>query len=295
VQPSPSCSDFSRAHDEPMIGTASRVRNWLLIEQGGEWGYDAVMESELDPVIGLELKGRVGSRVRILLIQRAGSAGRSRRACFAAHTSPTERWVQRWDIEDPGELLELDVDALARGARPSTGTTWEGPLYLVCTNGGRDQCCRIRGRPAAERLLGLRPDEAWGSSHVGGDRFAPNIVCLPHGLYFGRADPEGIEGIVARYEGGAIDLPHFRGRSSYEPVVQAGEVLVRARTGIDGVDDLVLATRRDHGGGRSTLAFTDRAGGSHDIVLQVRRGARRPLTCASGFPGAPLEFFELAS
>ena len=29
----------------------------------------------------------------------------------------------------------------------------------------------------------------WQSSHIGGDRFAGNVVFLPEGLYYGRVEP----------------------------------------------------------------------------------------------------------
>jgi hypothetical protein len=288
-----SCSSLARSHGEPMLGTASRVRSWLLVEQPGEWGANALTESELDRGLAAELKARAGGRVRVLLTRRSDEEMPERRRCFLVHSGAARHWVRSWDVGDPSDLLRVDFGALVAGQPPDVGVDWPGPLYLLCTNGRRDPCCETRGGPAARALRGLRPERSWECSHVGGDRFAANLVCLPHGIYFGRAGPEALERIVSLYEGGVIDLAHYRGRSCYEPVVQAAEALVRARTGLAGIDDLVPEERRDHGSGSSTLTFRDRAGARHEAVIGVTRAVPRPLTCSSSAPGAPREFVEL--
>ena len=61
---------------------------------------------------------------------------------------------------------------------------------LVCTHGVHDTCCAIRGRPVAAALAAEWPGQVWECSHVGGDRFAPNVVVLPDGFYYGNLDPE---------------------------------------------------------------------------------------------------------
>ena len=56
------------------------------------------------------------------------------------------------------------------------------PLVLVCTNGRHDPCCATFGRPLARVLReGAQRDDVWECSHIGGDRFAANIVILPEG------------------------------------------------------------------------------------------------------------------
>ena len=65
-----------------------------------------------------------------------------------------------------------------------------GPILLVCTHGVHDTCCALRGRPVAAALAARWPGQVWECSHVGGDRFAPNVVVLPDGFYYGNLDPE---------------------------------------------------------------------------------------------------------
>src|ERR687896_611014 len=87
------------------------------------------------------------------------------------------------------------------------------PLYLVCTHGSKDACCAVRGRPLAAALASIRPAETWECSHIGGDRFAPNLVCLPHSLFYGQVGPSDVAEVVSAYERGELSLPFLRGRS----------------------------------------------------------------------------------
>ena len=49
------CASLSRALGEPLLGTASRVRGWVLLEQPGPWGREAVLQSRLDRDLAVAL------------------------------------------------------------------------------------------------------------------------------------------------------------------------------------------------------------------------------------------------
>jgi (2Fe-2S) ferredoxin len=90
---------------------------------------------------------------------------------------------------------------------------------------------------------------------VGGDRFAGNLVCLPGGHYFGRVGPAEAARVVDLHLQGTIDLDHYRGCCVDPPVVQAAEWFARHRTGLAGVDDLVLDGRRPPRGRADAVRF----------------------------------------
>jgi hypothetical protein len=92
----------------------------------------------------------------------------------------------------------------------------------------------------ARAIADQYPESTWESSHFGGDRFAGNLVALPHGCYFGRVDPVDGPRIAGDYAGGRLDLDHYRGRSCYPFPVQAAEHLIRGRGALHRVDDLRL-------------------------------------------------------
>ena len=67
------CSALSEAAHEPMVATASRVRNWLLIEHDGPWGRDAFLDARLPADLGSALVRRTRPHgVRPILIRRSG-------------------------------------------------------------------------------------------------------------------------------------------------------------------------------------------------------------------------------
>src|SRR5215217_9460642 len=90
------CATLSRALEEPLYGTASRVRGWVLLEQPGPWGREAVTESRLEPTLAVELEQAAeAAHLRLLLIRRPGRGASQPHACFVAHTSPGSRWLER--------------------------------------------------------------------------------------------------------------------------------------------------------------------------------------------------------
>jgi Sucrase/ferredoxin-like len=308
------CATLSRALEEPLYGTASRVRAWVLLEQAGPWGSEAVLESRLDRDLAAALyQAADAAHVRLLLIRRPGRRGGpgDRRggppvdqaagqpyACFVAHTSRQDRWLERRHLEDPAELLALDMAAVVAGRRPGFGEEVAEPVYLVCTNGRHDRCCATYGRPLALALAASHGELIWESSHVGGDRFAGNLVCLPGGHYFGHVGPDDAARVVALHRKGTIDLDHYRGCCIDPPAVQAAEWLARRHTGLLGADDLDLVGRDRPDRDLAVVRFR-RPGG--DVLRVVLRLAPSPdprlLTCHSARPEAPptYELLELAA
>jgi hypothetical protein len=274
-----SCSSRSLAGDEPLIGTASRYRLWLLVEQPGRWGHDALVESGFPMEVGVGLRELgVRLRMRVALIKRRDRPWPStRRRCFAAYTGVGERRVRTFEVGDPGELLDMDLVALARGRFTDLGDPLAGPLFVACTHGKHDPCCARRGAPLY-RALAERPD-VWECTHIGGDRFAGNLVCFPHAVYFGRVPPHRAPEIVEGYEGGRLDLEHYRGRSCYSPPVQAAEHLLRERHGLVGVEDLELLAQRPEGGGIHRVSFRDPKGLDREVQVRVTLSEPRALTC----------------
>src|SRR5262249_30443840 len=123
----------------------------------------------------------------------------------------------------------------------SPGPALDHPLLLVCTHGKHDRCCARYGRPLHAALReGLDDDWVWQVSHIGGDRFAGNLVCLPEGLYFGRVGPDDAWPLLEDYLRRRVRLENFRGRSCYPFAVQAAEHRLREEFGLLEIDALRL-------------------------------------------------------
>ena len=272
------CSTASSARDEPLAGTASTVRAWLLLEHPGPWGRDAFVDARFDrDGLGVEIERR-GRRagVRPLLIRRVDRDEVDERPLAFAVSSTPEPRIERGSLGSLEEALSLDLDALGRGERLGLEPD-DGPLFLVCTHGRHDACCAERGRPLAFALAEAFPDATWEASHLGGDRFAGNVVALPQGLYFGRVTPEDAAAVGRAFVEGRLSLRHLRGRSTMPMAVQFAEHALRVSLRLDRLADVEPERwRRDGDVVTSTFRTT---AGERTVSLAVERSEPHALTC----------------
>src|SRR5262245_13865966 len=184
---------------------------WVALEQPGPWGRDAAAQSHLESEIGSALAANAkAAGARFVLIRGVGQHADDHhvheRIVLVSCCVPGREWLLSGTITDPKDLLALDTSALVEGdidgVRASLPTLTEAtqPVFLVCTNGRRDVCCAVRGRPVAREAAHLRPGQVWETSHTGGHRFAPTGVLLPYGLTLARLTADDV---VAALDAGA--------------------------------------------------------------------------------------------
>jgi hypothetical protein len=151
------CAAGSVALAEPLAGTASTVRPFLLLEFPGPWGVDALRDGRLPAHTAAELDRRCARLgVRPLLIRRHGRSRTDGIRCFAAYAHPHRPWLESTTIHAAEEVLDLDLDRLSRGE--SVGLQEHpDPVFLVCTHGRHDACCAELGRPIAAALAASHP------------------------------------------------------------------------------------------------------------------------------------------
>jgi hypothetical protein len=278
----PFCSDLSRQNDEPLAATASRIDHWFLIEYRGLWTRDALPGSGLSDQVKRHLREQVAAvpHGRLLFIRRPDRRRRPELVAFVASSRPGEEILTRFEFEAYEDLRGVDLRAGSRASHP---------LFLACTHGKHDPCCARYGRPLYEALRDeLDSDWAWQVTHIGGDRFAGNLVCLPEGLYYGRVHREAASSVLDEHLARRVLLDHYRGRSIYSFPVQAAERSVREATGLTGIDDLSLE-QVDWRTNGCEVAFRA-AGRSHRVSVEAERGDLTLLTCASDAPKRPLRY-----
>ncbi len=290
------CSATSRALGESLWGTASTVVNWLLVEEPGPWGTKALEHSRLPEQVAAHLRRqRREHGVRIVLIRRHGRHVPDGIQVYAAHAGLRARWLEHVHLPGPEALLDVDLGPMRRGSRLGLGTGQAEQIYLVCTNGRHDPCCSERGRPVANALQEALGDRVWEVSHIGGDRFAPNVVCLPAGVYLGRVEPDEAVAVVGRFDRGEVDLDRYRGRCAYDFATQAADAFLRQHTGVAGLDDVAL-TRRiplPDDGVEATFAVAE--GATYSVRVEVGHpGPERRITCG-GDPGTAPPAYRLVS
>jgi hypothetical protein len=278
VDPAYRCAAASVLRDDPLAGTASTVRAFLLLEHPGSWGVDALRDARLPQGLGPELRDAAAAAgVRVLLVRRPGRPAERERRVFAAFADPHAPFLEAGSVTDLREVLDLDLTAL-RAGRSSGLDRHEGSVFCVCTHGRHDACCAERGRPVAAALALARPDEAWEVSHIGGDRYAGNMLVLPHGLYYGRLDPRAAIAVAAAHTSGQLDLNHLRGRSGLPMAVQAAEIGLRRELGETRTDAVRFTRRRAVAD--SIEAEIEVAGSSYVVTVRSSASADgHRLTC----------------
>lgn len=256
------CAASSLAAAEPLAGTATVASDWLLVEARRAWGRDAVVDSGLAADVQESLAAFPG---KVLLVRRPDRRGGV--TVIRAHAEESGGTALRQEVGSLEELPLLNVQA---------GEPVAGPIFLVCAHGRRDPCCARLGLPLFEALGPfVEPTRLWQASHLGGHRFAPNVVVLPYGIQLGRIPIERAAEVVALVTEGRIPVDLYRGRTIYAPAVQAAEIAVRSVAAADGIDDLRLVTRDD-----DLVTFATPAG---EVTVRVEQqpGPLVPASCGA--------------
>ena len=279
------CSFAADLRGDPLAGTAAPALGFLLIEQPGPWGRLALTDSRLDPDVGRQVSARaVAAGLRALLIRRPGRHEPLPRRRFAVVDARPGREATRWgEFVADQELLDIPLDDTV--AAP----TYD-PIYLVCTHGRHDTCCAMRGRPVAAALAAVRPEQTWECSHVGGDRFAANVVALPHGLYYGRVDAGNVVEVVEAHERGEVVPRLLRGRSRWLPAAQAAQQHARERYGDVSIGAFEPAGTLPLGDGRWQVRLRHDRGYLFVTVAAAARPEKGLLTCHAVNPAHPPTF-----
>ena len=216
--------------DQPMLGTAAVVDVWLLLEYRPAWRAKAMADNALGEAVrswlahGIEALEGQGYKVRPQFI-RQPEIDRPDTRLLVHHDGV----LRAFGSGGPGYdgLVRTPIESLFHG---ESGERLEAPRYFVCTNGQRDLCCARFGLPVYNKLREQVGERVWQVTHLGGHRFAPNVLVLPQGVLYGRvgtangdAGDESIEQFAAEVEAGGVPRRYLRGRSCYPKPVQAAE------------------------------------------------------------------------
>ena len=214
------CSDLCLASGEPMLGTATQVDVWLLLEYKPVWRAKAIEDNDLAmatrgwidrTVAAVEARG---GKARLQFIRRP-ELDTALTTLFVAESGA----LRRFQGEGYAEVQHLDIDT---APMDEVGD----PQYFVCTNGQRDLCCARYGLPVYAELRARVGERAWQTTHLGGHRFAPNVLTLPQGAIYGRVFAEDVPEFTTLIEDGEMSKRHLRGRSAYPPEAQVAETLL---------------------------------------------------------------------
>ena len=243
------CSDISLARKEPLIGTANQVDIRLMLEYRGEWRAKATTDNDLPLAVVSwldEIQEEASRRTLIPRIQliRSERNQNDPLTCFIANDGA----LFRHEFVEYEEIIKMNP--FEDTTEPQAETH-----YFVCVNGQRDLCCSRLGSVAYREIRQICPDRCWRTTHLGGHRFAPNILVLPDNLLYGRVFSDVLPDFVEQVENGNLYKPLLRGRGIYAPEEQVCEL--RAQGSVHDIED---------NGDGTYLCFTDL--GEETVVLE---------------------------
>jgi hypothetical protein len=272
------CTEAALRRGDQLAGTTTPIRGFLLVEHPGPWGEVALRDARIPETTRSWLRRQVeATRVRVLLVRRRASRRGEAVRVFAVRTG---EWCESALLDRIEDVQSVDLAAVASGRSPGL-EPWTDPLVLVCTHGRHDACCAERGRPVAGALSEVAPDLVWESSHLGGDRFAGNVLVLPEGLGFGWLDVGRAPALLDDLSRGLVDLALLRGRATLSMPAQFAEVHLRRELGERGVDAVHhIRTRRDADEREVGVVVTFEVDGTtYDVRVRSTLGAPAALTC----------------
>lgn len=224
------CEHGTASHDgtEPSMASAPEAsRAWLLIEHPGPWPHEPT-EAVLPDPLGDLVSAAAELGIRVQMIRRPGRRMGDAYGIYAGWTAGAEPWLRR----APRDGIEgLDLEKLAAGSAPGFGSMVREPVFLVCTHAQRNACCARLGGPLAQALAARYPGQVFQTTHVGGHRFAANLVILPHGLYYGPVGVAEATAAIDAYQRGAVTAGRYRGRAGQPRPTQEAEHEALTRAG----------------------------------------------------------------
>jgi hypothetical protein len=277
------CADLARNTREAIFGTGGSAETYILVEYPGGWEPRAVTDSTLaEPVKNyLEILTKAPVKAKTWLIKQDRKRI-ERINMFVVVVREHDPVIYRFELGSYDEMLTIDIAGIVAGHVDAAGSISTAPLFLVCTHGRHDKCCAKFGYPTYKLMHQYAPDNTWQVSHVGGDRFAANVVAFPHGIFYGHVGNEDAIEIVDQYRTGAIQLKNYRGRACYLKEAQAAEYFVRSQSGILELDRLSLMSLEKNSDGSAwtaVFAETDETK-RHGVWFSRRRSQYQSfLTC----------------
>ncbi len=240
------CSQMSSQSGEHLYGTALEVKNWFLLEYSGVWKRDALAQSALPEEVKDHLGGLLSSfeESRVQLIGGPGPS-KGNFAFYYAHSSEFSPKLYKFEIEKYEDLLSIDLPELVETGEVEKFSCPER-LALVCTHGAHDGCCAVVGSGVYKELLKKEGISAWRTSHVGGHRFAANLVMLPEGIYYGRVNDGNLDDVISSHLRGEIFLDCYRGRSCFSQTSQVSDYFLRKEIEKLGIYDIKWEFEKDN-------------------------------------------------
>jgi hypothetical protein len=203
------CSDYSREAGEDIIGSATNYQTYILVECPLPWTSEAFNSKWVPENLRLlvdEVK-RSKLPIRFLLIANdlSHKVNHTTLLIYQKQEGLSNGYHKQEfklpNIEQVAGVIQKCLWGISANFEVETNTLRD---ILVCTHGSHDKCCARYGAPfyfkvtATTADLNLDNVRIWKSSHFGGHRFAPTVIDLPEGRYYGCLELDSFRTILTR-------------------------------------------------------------------------------------------------
>ena len=297
------CSVFSENKNEDPGGSAPSWKRCVIVEVEKPWEKEVAESRHFPPAVS-EALGRAeqrGVEVKLHCVapDKEYSVEGSTRVIYCSRPDGPFAGFNKDEFVVPsdqvGPLVEslLDGSDAPRSFEPYRQDTSKTRDILVCTHGSHDTCCASFGYPiyhflrfryAPELSGALR---VWRVSHLGGHRFAPNLVDMPEGRNWVRLGRDALEALVYRNRPVSTMKQHYRGWVGLDsPFEQAAEREVFAREGWGWVRRAVSGRTTADDGERAEVriefaSLEGTSSGAYDATVE-RSGTAPRIDCLTG-------------
>ena len=229
------CSDNSRKLGEEIIGTASNCETYILIECSPPWHTQALNSRLIPDNLRQLIADTKSTRISVTFLLIANDISHKK------YETTLIIYQKKSGISNGFRQQEFKLDNIEQVATTVRKLLWsklsdvepEIPRkrdILICTHGSHDQCCARYGNRLYFYLkdklipnLGLENIRLWRSSHFGGHRFAPTMIDLPEGRYYGNISAELCPSILTRKGDIKVLRQIYRGWGILAPPIQVLE------------------------------------------------------------------------
>lgn len=272
-----SCSQYSRQNNEAWLGTASPAQVWIALSHPKPWGATALASVDIGDQNRKHLTSLFSlysdSRIQIITQKETSDI-----VLFFAVAFEHDQRLYRIPLENYDQILKLSwKDIIAHKPEYQKYLT-DDAIYLICTNAQHDPCCGERGQALFDQYS--HNEQVWQCSHLGGDRFAANMVSLPTGSYYRRVDADALRNIIATEQKNRVHISNFAGRSCYERITQVAFYYLLKTYPETTINDWTFKNKEETEPLLFNVTFLDQDG--HEVIVtieQINTGISDFFTC----------------
>ncbi|MEM7794657.1 MAG: sucrase ferredoxin [Cyanobacteria bacterium P01_C01_bin.118] len=220
------CSVISKNNGEDPIGTTHQYDYWIVIETPLPWNMEKWQtDPAMAPILGLfeQLILQQGIKLRPLAIApdpAYSHPGYTRVLYYHRPTNLFNQYDKQEYLIPEDQVYPLLLALFQTPACLQDFDSYQQSVItrdlLICTHGNVDVACSRFGTPIYKKLrdeyaktprLPVSPSSSllvspilriWRCSHFGGHRFAPTMIDLPTGQFFGHLDMSHLDSLVHR-------------------------------------------------------------------------------------------------